>query len=136
MDYQDESEIAPEYWIPRALVSLIFIIMNGWILSKELWTRKTSPSIHFVTNSLRIFSILCIVFGFCGSIMVSVIYTPGFCHFGPSGSMICLDLQYLFMGWYQLTRLHYCFSREQIRSENGYVLFGYNADSYADNLVF
>ena len=50
----------------------------------------------------------------------SVLGINGFCHFSKFVKYLFFVLQLLFMGLYQLSRLHYTFANDQIHSSKGY----------------
>ena len=47
-------------------------------------------------------------------------FVPGICIFAASLSLMFATLQILSMGFYQLSRLYYCFANKQIHSKKGY----------------
>ena len=71
---------------------------------------------------MRIFSIGTLWSCFIAALFVTLAVFPGFCYLGLSGKAIVFGFAIVFMGWYQLSRLHYCFSNEQIHNRNGYPL--------------
>ena len=62
----------------------------------------------------------CIVSGFLQQLFSSLIYMPILCMFVGFMALICYTIQLVFMGYYQLCRLYYCFANSQIHSNKGY----------------
>eukprot|EP01083_Nonionella_stella_P055218 145731_1 len=110
---------SPTEWISKCVVYLLAIIVNGLILLREVLKRKSERA-HFTTKSLEytsIFTVLCGLiasfFGFMDSFNI-------FCTIGTNGSWIFEFFQVILMGFYQLSRLHYCFAQSQVHSNKGY----------------
>ena len=95
------------------------MIINGTIFKKEIDKRR-SDGIHFTTDSLALWSFLCISCGpFIGFWMI-LSYIDGTCYFADFLLFISFASQPLFMGFYQLSRLYYCFAQSQVYSTKGY----------------
>ena len=94
-------------------------IITFIILKTELKTRKNS-SITFTTKWLKSFSILCIISSFLSPLLFLVAYIPGLCFFLACPALISILIAILSMGFYQLSRLYYCFANSQIHSNKGY----------------
>ena len=99
--------------------AFILLIINSVILHRE-YKKRAAKDITFTTKLLQVWSILCIITG-CITLFTGVTYgLDGFCYFSQHLWIICYGAQQLFMGFYQLSRLYYCFANEQIYSKKGY----------------
>ena len=47
---------------------------------------------------------------------------PWILSFGTTSNVLVFSTQFMFMGFYQLSRLYYCFSNKQLHNRNGYPL--------------
>eukprot|EP01084_Bolivina_argentea_P042645 78622_1 len=106
-------------WLSISGVGLLATAISGRILYNELKKIK-SGSVKFTTNWLFLWSFLCIA---CGPIVgLCIFLSPfnGFCYFTPTIQNIVNQNQSLFIGFYQLSRLFYCFSSQQAYSSKGY----------------
>merc|ERR1712083_141926 len=50
---------------------------------------------------------------------------PGFCMMDRIPVVIAMAIQFPSLGLYQLSRLHYCFSRDQVHSDKGYPFWSF-----------
>ena len=115
-------ELPPEAWILRILCGLIGFVITGSLLHSEIKNRR-SPTVHFSSRLLRLTSLGCL---WCGpisalSLILSVI--PGFCMMRYIGSAMAFMTQFVLMSFYQLSRLHYCFSNQKLHGNKGYPLW-------------
>ena len=106
-------------WITSCIISFVVFLSNTILAYKEYKTRK-SHDVLFVTRWLRLWSILCISFGSIGLLTVTLHNLPPFCYFSLYLMRILNSLPPLFMTFYQLSRLYYCFSRDKAYSDKGY----------------
>ena len=111
----------PLYWICTVLIGLFNIHINGYLVQKEISKRRGGIA-KFTSKYMRIFSIGTLWSGFIAALFVALPVFPGFCYLDLSGKAIVFGFQTQCMGWYQLSRLHYCFSNEKIHNRNGYPL--------------
>ena len=118
---------SPSEWIPNTIVTLLFTIINFKILWTEIKKRKEgSGDATFTTKQFKVWSIVC---------MISCVATPCsvllsrinlICTFIGSVKWISTSITFLSMGFYQLSRLHYCFANSQIHSHKGYPKWLFN----------
>ena len=106
-------------WTTRAVISFIGLIINTVILTIEIKRREASTVI-FTTKLLQYSSFICIVCGFLANLFWFLSPFNGFCHFSTFFAILFGSFQPLFMGFYQLSRLYYCFANDQIHSNKGY----------------
>ena len=114
-------EILGPAWIFRVLVGIIGIAITGKLLHNEI-KKRSLPTTHFSSQYLRVTSAVCF---WCGPISPALLVCsviPGFCMMRFIGSTMTFYTQILFMSFYQLSRLHYCFSNQQLRAKKGYPL--------------
>ena len=101
------------------VIGLFIFIINGYILHKE-WIKRKSKKIKFTNKYLQIFSLTSMISGVLYGFFFFVTHFNGLCHFASSIRISCLSFQGLFMGFYQLSRLYYCFSQTKVYSNKGY----------------
>ena len=106
-------------WILTALLWAVVASIHFVMLYIEI-QRRRKASVRFITKWFKIFSISCILSGFAYPVFCLLRYIPGLCKFSMFIALICFLCQVLFMGWYQLSRLYYCFANAQIYSNKGY----------------
>ena len=109
----------PVGWIPGNIVSLIATIITITILTIEIRRRKSQKH-QFTTKSLQYSSLFCIISGIIPNIFFFINEYDGFCYFSTLIANIFYPLTTIFMGFYQLSRLHYCFANDKIHSNKGY----------------
>lgn len=113
----------PVVWIYFILLGIIIIITTLKILKYEYAKRKSKEiETIFVSKIAEISSLACLIscplFGF--SLMV-LHRLNIFCFFCEHTTFIFWYFQICFMGLYQISRLHYCFSQSNnIHSNTGY----------------
>lgn len=66
---------------------------------------------------------ICFYCGPLATMLLILSVFPGLCVLQYTGSAIVFGTQYVFMGFYQLSRLYYCFSIEQVHHDRGYPLW-------------
>ena len=105
-------------WIICSIMGLFTFLTNTVLLKKEIDKRKSGKAL-FTTKTLKIYSIICILFGAIQDLiwpffilMVSVTLVSRYLSLG----FLSIYIDY----FYQLSRLHYCFANEQIYSKKGY----------------
>ena len=108
-----------EVWLTRILSELCFMIINSLILRKEWMTRK-KDNIIFVSYSMEISSLFVIICGVIRGLFGFTRYIPGFCYFSIELQVVMIAAQNIFMGFFQLSRLYYCFSETNVYSRAGY----------------
>eukprot|EP01084_Bolivina_argentea_P063386 115750_1 len=99
-------------------MGLFVMIINARILRNEWKIRKSSLS-KFTTKYLQLWTFLCILCGTILGLFWVLLYVNGFCYLMPFGGVI-VACQPICMGFYQVSRLHYCFSKGQVHSNKGY----------------
>ena len=120
-EYRDFISVRP--WadirgISTALVSLSVAVL---ILFSETKKRLTGEVI-FPDNarSLQVFSYSCIMFGAINIVFDILERIDNICVVSQGLACVADILQLSSMEYFQLSRLHYCFSRERVHSNNGY----------------
>ena len=109
----------PSRWIIECVCDLISTIINFCILHSELKQRRKT-GVTFTTRWFKLLSISCIISGFLQQLFSLLVYMPILCIFVGFISLTCWGTQLVFMGYYQLFRLYYCFANSQIHSNKGY----------------
>eukprot|EP01084_Bolivina_argentea_P059980 109574_1 len=107
-------------WIPSMLIIVLLeIISNGYMLKQEFKHQKSGNS-TFTTKYLKLWYFLCIISGFMNGIFALLQVINGFCYFSGYLWGITVFMQPIFMGYYQLSRIQYCFSKSKVYSDKGY----------------
>ena len=99
-------------WLISTTISFICFVIALFIFLRERHKRQ-KPDCIIPSKYLAVFSYLCVALGPIATFLSVVEYIPELCVindvFGPLGY-----LQYAAMECYQLSRLHYCFSRQKV----------------------
>eukprot|EP01083_Nonionella_stella_P310027 1100038_1 len=106
-------------WFSISFSGLLSMLVNIAILKREITIRKRH-TILFASQYLKQSSILCMISSILFGFGTFVRYFDIFCHISWPILLLGLTAQSLFMGFYQLSRLYYCFSQTKIHSTNGY----------------
>ena len=119
MAFVEQLTLSPLYWSIWLVVGIICTIVVGCIARSE-YKKRRSESNLFASNHLKITSALSIVSGLSTSIGLCLTPMPGFCLFSFTAVDLTFCFQMIFMGLYQLSRLHYSFSKTSTLHANGY----------------
>ena len=111
--------ISPLTWIIWLSMGAITTIITGTVARLEYKKRRLDSTI-FVSNNLRITSAISIGCGLITAILLCLEILPGSCMLQLVASLIVGGNQFVFIGLYQLSRLHYCFSKTSAHHQNGY----------------
>eukprot|EP01084_Bolivina_argentea_P137213 241661_1 len=84
-------------WSTDCAMSLFFMVINMSILKKE-YNKRLSTKITFASPYIKSFPLLCMI----------------------CGVLVEIAIQGIFMGFFQLSRLYYCFSSSNVHSTKGY----------------
>ena len=83
-----------------------------------------SAKAKFTTRSLKMLFVLVIGCGPIACFAQFMRTLPGFCYFGNYLFLLSIYFQTIFMGFYQLSRIHYCFSKKSKGfAKNGYSIW-------------
>lgn len=115
-------EIVPLARCGRMLIGLIGFATTNIIVYSEI-SKRQLPTTKFSSKYLCFTSAVCIWCGPISSLLLILSVVPGFCMMRLIGSAMVLSTQFQFMSFYQLSRLHYCFSNQQLRANKGYPLW-------------
>eukprot|EP01084_Bolivina_argentea_P092654 166675_1 len=117
-----ESEL--KEWISVSIIGLITLIINCWILRKEC-EKRISQDVKFISKSLKMWPLFTIIASIIWALFVFVQYFPIFCNIRTHMQVLGIQWQGAGMGFYQLSRLYYCFSQTKVHPNKGYsnVLF-------------
>ena len=114
--------ITPPAWIVRMVISLIIFVIIARILRSEVKKRRLATT-QFYSKYLRFTSAVCIWLAPITPLFIFLSVIPGFCTIRLIGSAMMFYTQFVFLGFYQLSRLHYCFSDQQLHGNKGYPLW-------------
>eukprot|EP01084_Bolivina_argentea_P177546 307009_1 len=131
----------PVEWILISLIGLLTMVISILLLNKERENRK-SRSNTFATKFLKIGPILCIISGISFGCSQFVLFFNGFCHIAGYWNVISIGSQAVIMGFYQLSRLYYCFAQNKVYSNKGYpnwlflIMYTFGAIYFFYNVIF
>lgn len=112
----------PHEWISGICIAVICLIISGSLLQSELRQRR-SQTTTFTSRFLQIFSAATLWTGVIVTLLLVLKFVPGFCFMERTAPFIAITTQFMLMGFYQLSKLYYCFSNNQIHARNGYSLW-------------
>ena len=107
------------YWLSSMTISLSCCIIGAAIQVREVQKRK-NPEVIIPSKYLSIFSYWCIALGPFATIFGALSYLPALCIVADLLRQPTLYIQIAAMECYQLSRLYYCFSKDQVHSDKGY----------------
>eukprot|EP01084_Bolivina_argentea_P270700 460358_1 len=108
-------------WVAVSILGLFSLIINGFILKKEIQKRKAGKS-AFASKFLSFWSFLCILLGVLNGLVTFTRYFDGLCYFMWYFQKIFSANQAVIMGFYQLSRLSYCFSKNKMYPNNIFII--------------
>ena len=109
----------PEEWIGQSLPGVLLLMITTYLLKCEFMKIKSGQA-TYTTKYLKLWSVLCLLCGPIQGLCTLLRYMDGFCYFTWYIRQITPMLQPIFIGFYQLSRLYYCFSQNQVYSDKGY----------------
>ena len=113
--------LSPMRWLSESSMGLISLLITGYIAHKEYQKRKSeNVKTTFTTKWLKIYSFLCILSAPFTGFFIATLHLNGTCYFAWYLFGLFTFYQPLFMGFYQISRLYYCFARTQVYSDKGY----------------
>ena len=111
--------VSASYWMSFSALQILLVFISLLILRHE-WKKRKEIDVKFTTKSLRLTSITCIIFGLVSNISFFFLWFDGLCIFTGWLANVSMYIQFLSMGFYQLSRLYYSFANDQIHSDKGY----------------
>ena len=121
-----QSELSPwQQWDGHQQQGYLFSLWHvyvWWLLFHltEGMSKKKLSSTTFITKSLQYTSYSCIICGFITNLISFLRMFDGFCYFVTFLCSIMFAAHVVLLGFYQLSRLYYCFSKNQVYSNKGY----------------
>ena len=106
-------------WVASSALGLCTMIVTGALLRSEAKHRK-SGSAQFTTPYLKWWAHLCILCSFVYGLSVSLKFFDAFCFVMPFVEILSAFGFLTCMGFYQLSRIYYCFSQSKVYSNKGY----------------
>ena len=107
------------YWLTSTGISVICFAVTTAILLRERQKRKLCDR-RIASKYLSTFSYLCMASCLLCTLLRVAWYLPGLCLMNRFLLIPLGYLQVVAMEFYQLSRLYYCFSKNQVHSEKGY----------------
>ena len=111
--------VPPPVWIARVVIGAIGFAITGLVLYSDIKKRRR-PTTQFYSNYLRWTSAVCIWCAPITPLFLILTVFPGFCMIRFVATVMTLLTQSMFLSFYQLSRLHYCFSNQQLHGNKGY----------------
>jgi len=105
-----------QYWAHWLLIGLLVRSLLSRLLRSRMFQRKTKTHV-FTRNLLRVSSEICF---FVGPLTACMFISSGFSSQQYTGSSILFGTFYVFMAFYQMSRLWCCFINDQVRDLRGY----------------
>ena len=112
-------EFPPLAWTVRVVLGMIGCAITVPVLYYELKKRRL-PTTQFQSHYLRFTSAVCIWSAPITPIFLILSVIPGFCMIRYIVSAMTCYTQFVCISFYQLSRLHYCFSHQQLHKKKGY----------------
>ena len=111
--------LRPLMWSIWFIIGAIATIITATLARLECKKRRLETTI-FASRNLKITSAISIGSGLMTTTFLCLELLPGSCILHYSACVIALTTQFVSMGLYQLSRLHYCFSKTSTHHQNGY----------------
>ena len=109
----------PIEWIGESISFFVLFTFNAMILKKVL-KKDSKTETKFTNKYFKFLAITSIASGSFVGLFGVLSNIPLFCTFSGFFSIIFLVIQSVFLTYYQIYRLYYCFSNDQIHSNYGY----------------
>eukprot|EP01084_Bolivina_argentea_P088650 160044_1 len=118
----ESTSIAPYEWITITSMNIIATFINILILHKEVKIRQDhNKECSKKHNSwFKSFSLLTMVSGILYTFIAIFKHTPHVCIIVRLSLIAIIVCQQVAMGFYQLSRLYYCFAKSKVHSNKGY----------------
>ena len=115
--------LQPYQWISVSVIGFIASILNCYILKKEYRKRQTATNTIWPNRHMKIWPIACMICGIISPSLNFIGYLPIMCNIVVFIQSLAMVFQAVFMGFYQLDRLYYCFAKAMVHSDHGYPHF-------------
>jgi len=99
-------------WLISCGVALIFFLPTVYVLYIEI-SKRLMMMTRFPTLGLRLWSLICMCLGPVFQLSVALLYPDGVCHIAWFVANVAAIAQPIAMGFYQISRLHFCFSNHR-----------------------
>ena len=119
MAFAERLILTPSQWTIWMIIGIIGLILTGCIALFEYKKRRSETS-WFASDYMRITSAVSIGCGLTSNALLCLGLIPGSCYLQDTAGFLVAGAQFVFMGFYQLSRLHYCFSQNSANHQNGY----------------
>ena len=119
MAFIEKLILTPTNWSIWMIIGIITTILTAIVARMECKNRGTETNL-FASDCLRITSAVSIGCGLTTPALMCLSVLPGVCILQWTSPFTMLGAQFVSMGFYQLSRLHYCFSQNSAQRRNGY----------------
>ena len=106
-------------WIPPVIASAVCAGMHLYILIMDNSSKKAHGTV-FINRWMKVLPTVTIVSGMIQGLVGSIAYFQYICNVAHLFGTIATSTQIVSMGFYQLSRLNYCFSQSKVSMENKY----------------
>ena len=113
-----EFTVPPLDWITWTIIGFIAFSINMSLLILEI--EKRCRSVKLSSNSLKIWPISCMIIGCIVAFDLAIYWSNGICYISYWTFIINVYFQIIFMGFYQLSMLYYCFAESKLHHDKGY----------------
>ena len=112
-------DFPPLAWIVRVAMGMIGFAIACIVFYFETKKRHL-PTTRFYSKYLQFTSAVCVWCAPISSLFLMLSAIPGFWMIRNIVSTMTCYTQFVFLGLYQLSRLHHCFSSQQLHEKKGY----------------
>ena len=119
MAFRKRWTLRPVHWCIWLFIGIITAIIISTVIQFECKKRRLKSTL-FASDNLKFTSAASIVCGMIAAIYLCLEMLPGVCLLEHSVSLAFFAAQFIFLGLYQLSRLHYCFGKHSAHHEKGY----------------
>ena len=115
----NSTRLSASFWVAHAIIYSILCCFNVWVLIREL-VQIHKGKAKYTTKYLKLWALLSIISGAFSQIFRAIRHFPIVCTFVYYAANMLSGWQAVFMGFYQLSRLYYCFSTDKVYLKYGY----------------
>ena len=119
MAFTESLTLSPLDWCIWLIIAIITTIITSTVTQLECKKRRWKLT-SFASDRLKNTSAISFICGLITPVLWCLDLMPGFCYLQWTVAPVFGQAQFLFMGLYQLSRLHYSFSKNRAHHQNGY----------------
>ena len=111
--------LEPYQWMALAMMGFCCMCVNVYLLKTECRHSK-KPTITSTKPYIQIWSTPCFIYGIIFGLLYFIGYFQILCKISSELINISFTGQAISMGFYQISRLHYCFAQATVYNQHGY----------------